>query len=171
MACIHIYCGNGKGKTTASIGLLTRASGAGKKCLLVQFLKTVPTAEIASLDKLGVKSMRADSKIKKFIFAMDDAEKAQYAAEQSALFDAACAGAERGYDLIVLDEVLDAVSLELVAEEALERLLREHGETEIVMTGRQPSERIAQYADYYSRIDAVKHPYQTGLKARKGIEF
>ena len=170
-ACVHIYCGNGKGKTTASIGLLTRASGADKKCLLAQFLKTVPTSEIASLNKLGVKSLRAESKIKKFIFAMNDEEKRQYSAEQQELFQKVCAEAEEGYDLIVLDEILDAVALGLVSEDALAELLAQKGSTEIVLTGREPSEKIAQYADYYSRIDPVKHPYCEGLCARKGIEF
>lgn len=170
-ACVHIYCGNGKGKTTASVGLLTRASGAGKKCLLVQFLKTTPTAEIASLEKLGVKCMRAESKIKKFIFAMNDEEKKQYAAEQSALFAQACEEAKQQYDLIVMDEILDAVSLQLVSEDALAEVLAEKGNTEIVLTGRAPSEKIAQYADYHTCMEPIKHPYSDGLCARKGIEF
>jgi len=170
-ACVHIYCGNGKGKTTAAIGLLTRASGAGKKCLLAQFLKTVPTSEIMSLDKLGVKSLRAESKIKKFIFAMNEEEKKQYSTEQRALFEQVCAAAKDGYDLIVLDEILDAVSLGLIAEDDLTAFLAKKGDTEIVLTGRAPSEKIAQYADYYSCIEPVKHPYCEGLCARKGIEF
>ena len=170
-ACVHIYCGNGKGKTTAAVGLLTRASGAGKKCLLAQFLKTVPTAEVASLEKLGVKCMRAESAIKKFIFAMDDAEKVQYTAEQRALFEALRAEAAKGYDLIVMDEVLDAVSLGIVCEDALAEMLGEKGSTEIVLTGREPGEKIAQYADYHTCMQPVKHPYEKGLCARKGIEF
>lgn len=170
-ACVHIYCGNGKGKTTASVGLLTRASGAGKKCLLAQFLKTTPTSEIASLTKLGVKCLRAESSIKKFIFAMNEEEKAQYSAEQKELFAEVCEEAKTQYDLIVMDEILDAVSLGLVSEDALAELLTEKGDTEIVLTGRAPSEKIAQYADYYSRIEPVKHPYCEGLCARKGIEF
>ncbi len=170
-ACVHIYCGNGKGKTTASIGLLTRASGAEKKCLLVQFLKTTPTSEIASLQKLGVKCMRAESAIKKFIFAMNEEEKKQYSAEQSALFAQVCEEAKEQYDLIVMDEILDAVSLGLISEDALAKLLAEKSDTEIVLTGRAPSEKIAQYADYYTCMEPVKHPYSEGLCARKGIEF
>lgn len=171
-ACVHIYCGNGKGKTTASIGLLTRASGADKKCLLAQFLKETPTSEIRSLEKLGVKTMRAQCDIKKFIFKMTEEEKAEYGKAQQALFrQVADAVASGEYDLIAMDEVLDAVSVGFVAEEDLTALIREKGNAELVLTGRAPGEAIAALADYHSCIDPVKHPYKEGLPARRGIEF
>jgi len=171
-ACVHIYCGNGKGKTTASIGLLTRASGANKKCLLAQFLKEIPTSETVSLEKLGVKTLRAQSNIKKFVFAMDESEKALYTAEQQKLFEQVCLAVQsHEYDLIVLDEVLDAISLGIIPEESLASLLQQKGDTEMVVTGRAPGESIAALADYYSKIEPIKHPYSQGLHARKGVEF
>lgn len=171
-SCVHIYCGNGKGKTTAAVGLLTRASGADKKCLLAQFLKEIPTSEIRSLEKLGVKTLRAKSDLKKFIFAMTDAEKAEYGAAQQALFEEAAQAVSSGeYDLVAMDEVLDAVAVGFVSEDALAELLQNKCATEIVLTGRKPGEKIAALADYHSCIDPIKHPYKKGLPARKGIEF
>ena len=171
-ACVHIYCGNGKGKTTSAVGLLTRAAGAEKKCLLAQFLKETPTSEIRSLEKLGVETMRAQCDIKKFIFKMTEEEKAEYRKAQQELFRKVAAAVASGeYDLIAMDEVLDAVAVGFVTEEELAELLKNKGSAEIVMTGRKPTECIAALADYHSCIDPVKHPYKEGLPARKGIEF
>lgn len=171
-SCVHIYCGNGKGKTTAAVGLLTRASGAGKKCLLAQFLKETPTSEIRSLEMLGVKTLRAETAIKKFIFAMNEDEKNDYAAAQKALFQKVCAEVSAGtYDVVALDEVLDAVSVGFVSEDALAALIQNKGATEMILTGREPGEKIAALADYHSLITPVKHPYTQGIAARKGIEF
>ena len=171
-ACVHIYCGNGKGKTTAAIGLLTRAAGADKKCLLAQFLKETPTSEIRSLEKLGVQTRRAKSDLKKFIFNMTEKEKAEYGAAQQELFrEVADAVLSGEYDLVVMDEVLDAVSVGFVSAEDLCALLQKKDRTEIVLTGRTPCASVAALADYHSCIDPVKHPYQQGISARRGIEF
>jgi len=167
---IHIYTGDGKGKTTASVGLAVRASGAGLNVAFAQFMKGMPTSEIKQLKTLGITVVRTGT-ITKFVPYMTDEERAQCAEEQMAGFETAIAMAP-DLDLLVLDEVISAVTTEMISEARLLDFLRNKPATlEVVLTGRDVPESIAALADYLSEIKAVKHPYEQGIPARKGIEM
>lgn len=169
---IHIYAGDGKGKTTASLGLVVRALGAGMRPLFLQFLKGQYTSELASLEKLGVEYYRTDE-VKKFLPYMDDAERMNCQESHRALFARAREAMACGdYDLVVLDEVIPAVEMGLLDEtELLDALAARSAWTEVVLTGRNPSDKLIQAADYVSVIQGRKHPYDRGIMARRGIEY
>lgn len=167
---VHIYTGDGKGKTTAGVGLAVRARGAGCRVGFFQFMKGRPTSEIAMLETLGIHVARGTDKAK-FVFQMAEEEKSDYRREQSALLR--LAAAEAGdYDLMVLDELASAISTEMVsAADAAAFLDGKPVGLEVVITGRDPAEELLDRAQYISEIRCVRHPYEQGISARRGIEF
>lgn len=169
---IHIYCGEGKGKTSAALGLALRAAGAGMKVLFVQFLKDGSSSEISMLERLGIETACCPD-IRKFVFQMTEAERLQAGEEYSRLLSAAVSRCrEEGFGLLVLDEVLPACRLGLVPEEALMDFLRSKpSELEVVLTGRESSPALLELADYVTEMKKLRHPYDRGIQARKGIEF
>jgi len=168
---IHIYCGDGKGKTTAAVGLIARHVGAGGKAVLAQFLKSLPTGELASLKSLGVPVYRNElphgffpnmnEKMKLTVREMHD----QTLAEVTQL------ARTNKCSLIVLDELCAALSLGLIDREAVLSLLDDHGNAELVITGRDPDDALLSRANYITEMKLVRHPYEKGVQARKGIEF
>ena len=169
---IHLYTGDGKGKTTAALGLLVRAYGAGLSCLFVQFLKGAPTSELAVLDKLNIPYIRTDD-VKKFVAFMDAEELNACRKSHKDCFKKLTGLMGRhAFDCVVLDEILDAVSLGMIQQEELLAFLdREKGRTEIVLTGRNPGDKILKLADYVTEMKKIKHPYERGVAARKGVEY
>ncbi len=170
---IHVYYGNGKGKTTAAVGLMVRAAGHGQRVMLVQFLKSGLSGEIEVLkQKLGVKVL-AESKTEKFVFDMNSEEIEQTRKFQTKLFAAAAEAVNKNeLDLIVLDEVLWAIEMGLLDEDAVIALLKDKpSPVEIVLTGCQPGEKLLELADYISEIRCCRHPFQRGIAARAGIEY
>lgn len=168
--CVHIYTGDGKGKTTASAGLAVRAAGSGMKVLFAQFLKGMPTGETEPLKKLGITVIRTDN-VKKFIPYMTGEEREDCRISQKKCFEQAknLAGS---LDMLVLDEVIGAVNTGMLDLNDLLVLIKNRPENlEIVMTGREPPKVLIELADYVSEIKSVKHPYEKGIKARKGIEY
>lgn len=169
---IHIYTGDGKGKTSAAVGACVRAAGHGWRILFVQFLKGSFTGELIPLEKLGVSVCRTED-VKKFVFQMDEKELARCREDHSRCFQTAADALRSGeYDLVVLDEVIGAVGLGLIDEEALVALLKEkQPKTEVILTGRGASDKLKKTADYLSEIRMEKHPYEQGIPARAGIEY
>lgn len=169
---IHLYCGDGKGKTTASLGLALRCAGRGGRVLFAQFLKGRPTGELASLEKIPAITVLRGKALLKFTFQMTEAEKEETRAAQTALLDKVCAFCrEQKPDLAVCDELVGACALGLVPEEAVCRFLQEKPtNTEVVLTGRNPSPALVDLADYVSEIKKIKHPFDKGIPARLGIE-
>ncbi|MCI9161871.1 MAG: cob(I)yrinic acid a,c-diamide adenosyltransferase [Lachnospiraceae bacterium] len=173
MACIHIYCGNGKGKTSAALGLAVRAAGRGKRVLIVRFLKTEDSGEVSILRRIpGITVTPCDHEFG-FTFQMGVEEKAEAAKYYRQRFEEACHEAVScGYDILILDEILAACSSSMVREEDVINFLKNPpAHLEIVLTGRNPSRQLLEMADYVSEIRMEKHPYQKGLPARKGIEY
>lgn len=171
---VHIYTGDGKGKTTAAIGLGVRACGRGMKVLMVQFLKSIPTGEMYSLKSLGPDFVLCrGTESGKFTWQMDRDEKDRAAAEQQELFNCAANAAWNGEcDLLILDEVLGAVSAGMLDREQLVSFIKNKPDKlELVLTGRNADDELVGLADYVSEIRAVKHPAEKGIQARKGIEF
>lgn len=171
---IHIYTGDGKGKTTAAIGLGVRACGCGMKVVMVQFLKGIQTGEMVALKALEPNFvLYRDTRLKKFTWQMNEIEKAQTAVQQKSIFEYALDSAMSGAcDLLILDEVLGAVSSGMLEKASLLELIKNKPEDlELVLTGRGASDELVELADYVSEIQAVKHPTDKGIKGREGIEY
>jgi len=169
MGYLHIYCGDGKGKTTASLGLAMRAAGAGMKVCFVQFMKGGETAELDTLKLIPNISVHRCNKEYGFLWNMSDSEKAEITDTHNELLTTAF---NSGADLVVLDEFNFAYSSGLMDKVIAEKLILDNKDScEIVLTGRDPAEIFIQEADYVSEICCVKHPYEKGVTARKGIEY
>ncbi|MGI6157739.1 MAG: cob(I)yrinic acid a,c-diamide adenosyltransferase [Saccharofermentanales bacterium] len=171
LGLIHIYCGDGKGKTTASIGLSVRARGRDLNVRFVQFLKTGTSAELDQLRKLGVDVISGQLQ-NKFIFQMTEEEKQATKAFFEERLQDVIDDADQ-YDLIVLDEIMGAIATGIIDEQdVLDFLDTKPEHTEVVLTGRDPSEVLRAKADYVSEVMMRKHPYETsGMQGRAGIEF
>lgn len=168
LGMVHLYWGEGKGKTTAAMGLALRALGNGCRVVVVQFLKGADTGEIPLLRQLGAEVYRGKAG-QKFVFQMNDAEKAATRALQNENLRAALA---RPADLLVLDEACAAWELDMVDRQLLEQAVRERpAGQEIVLTGRKPAPWMEELADYSTEMHCWRHPYEKGVKARKGVEF
>lgn len=171
---IHIYCGDGKGKTTSSIGLGIRAAGAKLKVCMIQFLKSTDSNEINIIKELGERfEVFNYERSFGFFWTLNDEQKKELKNDIEKEFEMAKEIILNGkYDLIILDEVLGAIENKLIDEDELIKLLQKKAENiEVVITGRQASEKLIKIADYVSKVDAIKHPYEKGVNARKGIEF
>ncbi len=165
---VHLYWGDGKGKTTAAMGLALRALGHGRRVVIVQFLKGAPTGELAPLKKLGAVIFRS-SPGQKFVFQMNDAEKAAARREQTENLRAALAIPA---DLLILDEACAAWQLDMVDRALLKvAVLEKPPQQELVWTGRDPADWIRARADYATEMCCRKHPYEKGVPAREGVEY
>lgn len=166
---LQIYCGDGKGKTTASLGLALRMAGAGMKVAFVQFMKGGETAELETLKLIPqITVMRCDRDYG-FFWTLSDSDKAELSACHNDLLDKAFSGE---YDAVILDEFNSAYRYGLMDREKAEKLVAGNcTEREIVLTGRDPDAVFTDKADYISEIKCVRHPYTNGVKARKGIEY
>lgn len=163
---IQCYYGNGKGKTTAAVGQALRMAGADKKVLFLQFLKDGDSSEIKMLKKCGIKVLYA--KMPQMFIDMHDPEMIKLV---SRLEDELFEQIDESYEGIVLDEILDAIDLNLLNEGKVYDCLVSLKEThEVILTGRH-SHKLKPILDYSSEIKKHKHPYDKGIKARKGIEF
>ena len=170
---IHIYYGDGKGKTTAAAGLAVRAAGSKMKVLFVQFLKTEFSGErnvLKELDNVTVTSCPLELK---FTTEMTEAEKQQTSVLFRGIFErsAATALSDR-YDMVVFDEVFDIINEGMLSEaEVYEFITNAPKSIEIVLTGHNPSQRFLDEADYVTEMKKIKHPFDKGLTGRIGIEF
>lgn len=166
----HIYCGNGKGKTTAALGLALRAAGSGGRVLIYQFLKDNSSSEIAALRALpNITRIDGPGRVL-FSFQMNDDEKRDLAQSNAAIFETLRA-MQDDFDLLVLDEAIYAVDIGLLDEQLLLTFLDgKPAHLEVVLTGQNPSEELCARADYITEMCKRKHPFDEGLQARTGIE-
>ena len=156
---IHILTGNGKGKTTSATGMAVRALGNGLKVTFVQFLKGTPTGEVKTLEKLENVEIITS-------FDYDNIPLLRETHNEMLL-----SAIETQPDMLILDEVIGAVNYGYLDKDILLNYLKNHNNTEVVMTGRNAPDYLVDLADYVSEINPVKHPYKRGIKARKGIEY
>ena len=164
---IQCYYGNGKGKTTAAIGQALRMVGAGKKVMMIQFLKDGFSSENKVLEKCGIKVLA--QKMPAMFVNMNDLEMIK---EVTMLVNDLFLMIDESYDGIILDELLDAIALNLINEGMVyDYLVDLKDNHEIILTGRMPSHKIKPILDYSSEVKKHKHPYDKGIKARKGIEY
>lgn len=172
MGLIQIYTGNGKGKTTAAFGLALRASGCGLRTAIVQFMKKgewySEIAAIKNLPLVDIYSYGGSSFLKKG--EPPDAENLQLAADAVAKARELMAAGD--VDILILDELNNAVFFDLITEEEALALFREKpAYMELVATGRNATEAMIQAADLVTEMREIKHPYQKGIQGRKGIEY
>lgn len=174
---VQIYTGNGKGKTTAAFGLALRAAGHGVKVLIYQFLKPadLTLGERGFMDAHceGVTVRWLDEPWDMFKAQHDEAELDRIRASiHDVLQELETAAHEKYYDLIIMDEIVFCVSQKLASVEDIRQLIacRDPG-VELVMTGRGASDELIALADLVTEMKLVKHPYDKGVDARKGIEY
>ncbi len=166
---IQVYTGNGKGKTTAALGLTLRAVGAGLKVFIAQFIKMGDYSEIGALERLS-ESVTVEQ------FGCGRFPKGRASEEDIAL---AQRGLERikevfiseQYDVLIMDEANVAVPLGLFGVEALLEIMDSKPlDVELIITGRNAAAAVIEKADLVSEVNAVKHYFQNGVKSRIGIE-
>ncbi len=168
--CIHIYCGDGKGKTTCATGLMIRAAGQDFKVLYHQFLKDNASGERKILENIPNITVIPGKEYQKFTFRMNEEELLAVREENDKMLDKLFDMAKE-YDMLVLDESVYALDKGLLSESKLIDYLEQKIERlEVVLTGRSPSAKLQKCADYISEICKRKHPFDQGLSARKGIE-
>lgn len=172
LGLVHIYCGDGKGKTTCGMGLCVRAAGYGLKVLIYQFMKNNSTSERASLAKLDNITVVPGLEQEKFSFQMTEEEKKErrsFYADQ--LRKVAEMAREQQFDLLFLDEAIYTIRCGLLDESLVLDFLKNKPEhLEVILTGQGPSQALMDAADYVSEIRKVKHPFDQGMAARDGIE-
>lgn len=167
---VQVYTGNGKGKTTASLGLMLRASGAGLKSYFGQFMKKGETSEFKALSRFLTDFVTVEQYGSGCELSGPDRERdTRFAREGYQKARAAlCSGA---YDLVVLDEILVAAYLKLLSEEDVLRLIDEKpGHTELILTGRYASKAVCDRAGLVTEMGEIRHYFREGLAARTGIE-
>lgn len=169
---IHIYCGDGKGKTTCAMGLCARAAGSGLKVLIYQFMKDNRTCERKALEAIPGITFADGLAQEKFSFRMTDEEKEArrqyYRSQFLSVTERAC---REGYNLLFLDEIIYAIRAGLFQEKLLlDWLCTKPEELEVILTGQGPSQSLMNLADYVSEICKRKHPFDQGVPARRGIE-
>ena len=168
---IHLYCGNGKGKTTASVGLAVRAAGAGRRVLFTQFYKDGTSSEINVLRSIPGITVEVCGKHYGFFKRMTDEEKEAARKDYTALLEKVLRDSADA-DLLILDEAVSACNNGSIPEDRLLEFLRNRPEgLEVVLTGRKPSAALTDIADYVTSMNKEKHPFDRGVAARKGIEF
>jgi len=170
---IHIYCGDGKGKTTAALGLAIRAVGANYKVIIVQFLKAWNTSELKTLKTIENVTVINGDIPPCFSWDCTDEEKAKMIAEHNKIFNAAIAlSGNSEKTLLIFDELIGAYEENMIDRQmVLDFLNNKPFCLEIVLTGRNPAKELLKIGDYISEIKMVKHPIDDGVQARKGIEF
>lgn len=172
LGLVHLYFGEGKGKTSAAVGLAVRCAGAGISVIFAQFLKGRPSSEGIALEKLGIKLVRAQASAK-FSVEMSAREREKVLSENLYTLNQLEGDIKTGCGLIVLDEVVSAVGCGLLPLESLMGFIKNRPPgVEIVLTGHGdiPGELLA-LADYQTRFTGLRHPYDSGIPARLGIEF
>ncbi len=166
---IQIYTGEGKGKTTASVGLAVRARGRGKSVLFVQFLKTEKAGEIEMMKAIGIDVLRYDDIKSPLFFPEVDIESSGRRVNKY-LKD--ILNMITDYDLIIVDEFNNLIKTGILKEDDALRFIDSFPvDKELVLTGRGVNDKIIEKADYVTYFKLIKHPHQRGIKAREGIEF
>jgi cob(I)alamin adenosyltransferase len=169
--CIQVYTGNGKGKTTAALGLSLRALGRGLKVCFFQFIKGGgPYGEQLIAERLAPDFTLVQTGRPGWVNTKDISEDRRLA--QNALQQARAAMLSGEYDLFVCDEINGAVGFGLIdVEQVLELMQIKPEQVELVLTGRNADERVIKGADLVTEMREVKHYYQAGVPARVGIEM
>ncbi|HRY31666.1 MAG TPA: cob(I)yrinic acid a,c-diamide adenosyltransferase [Bacteroidales bacterium] len=170
MAYLQVYTGNGKGKTTAALGLALRAAGAGKKVFIAQFVKGMHYGELDALRRfepqITLRQYGRDC------FIRHEPEAADIRLARQGLEDVSARILSGQWDLVILDEACIALHYNLFSlDEMMDAVDRRPDHTEIVITGRYAPRALIEKADLVTEMTEIKHYYHQGIQAREGIEF
>ncbi len=166
---IHLYTGNGKGKTTAALGLALRSAGAGRRVFIAQFVKGMHYAELDAIKLIPAIQIR---QFGLDCFIVNEPTQKDIDAARHGLEEVKRIIAENGCDMLILDEICIALHYHLFdLDEVLLLLKGKPAGMEIVMTGRYAPPALYDFADLVTEMTEVKHYYQNGVEARSGIEF
>ena len=166
---VQLYYGNGKGKTTAAMGLALRAAGCGLQVYIAQFVKGMKYSELLSLAKL-----KENITVKQYgrgCFIRKEATQKDVDAAQKGLAEVKKIVASGKYDVIILDEITIAEYFKLLSvEDILALIVSKPQNVELILTGRKADSRIIDAADLVTEMVEIKHYYNKGIEAREGIE-
>ncbi len=170
---VHIYCGDGKGKTTASVGAAIRAAGNEKKVVIKRFLKNDHSGEVEVLKQIPGITVLPCTRQFGFSWKMSQEEKEEakkyYGKELEKAWKTAW---DQDADMLILDEAVGACGLGFIKEDRLLKLIENKPEKlEVILTGRNPSKELLAAVDYVTEMVMRSHPYTRGIPARKGIEY
>lgn len=170
---IHLYYGDGKGKTTAAIGLAIRAAGAGKRVVFVQFLKGNETSELHIFKKIEEITVIRNTKDFGFFFQMSENEKQEitkmHSDHLSKVMDLI---KKEKCDVIILDEATYPYHWNIIDRKLLEELIiNKPFEMELILTGRDPADYFLEHSDYITEMKCIRHPYDKKIVARRGVEY
>ena len=183
LGLVHVITGDGKGKTTSSLGLALRAIGNNLQVHMIQFLKSGFTGELYSAKRLGFeieqfgvdalkekqqKLQEFEDRTGRFVFQPDIKEK--YAALEG-WHHAKNIIKSGNFDMVILDEVNCVLAKNLIPLDEVLEIVKNHGKVELIFTGRDAPQELMDAADYVNVVNSVKHPWQKGIVARKGIEY
>lgn len=179
---IHLYSGEGRGKTSIAVGTAIRMAGAGKKVIFAQFMKGQESSEIEILSSLPNVEICCVPEEFPFYNQMSEEQMQRITKYHNDILmqimdEIRCVG-EKGEGgrspklLVVLDEITYPVSWNLIDQTLVNHLLSDLPESvELIMTGRNPSEEMIAFSDYWSEVTKKRHPYEKGVMARKGVEY
>ncbi len=167
---IHIYTGPGKGKTTAALGLGLRAAGAGLKVHMIQFMKGRRYSELDAIEKIPNFTISQHGR-DEFV-SKENPEKVDIDLAQKGFAKAREIIKNGKYDMVILDEINVAIDYNLVPLDDLLNLIEEKPEKlELILTGRYAHPELVKIADLVTEMLEIKHPYQNGVQARKGVDY
>lgn len=172
---VIVFTGDGKGKTTSALGMALRASGQGKKVLIIQFIKNYKNyGELKFVEKFPQANIEIKTFGEGYVGIRGD-KKPREVHSQAAQRALACAKEvvkSRKYFLIILDEINIALNLKLLKVEDVLKLIKSKlGNLHLVLTGRGAPKKVVQAAELATEMKEIKHPYRKGILAQKGIEF
>ncbi|MCD6372528.1 MAG: cob(I)yrinic acid a,c-diamide adenosyltransferase [Thermococcus sp.] len=169
LGLVHIYTGDGKGKTTAAFGLAVRMLGSGGRVMIIQFMKAPDVyGEQKKIAECG--AVIESFGLPKFVHGEPEADDIE--AARKALERAREVVSSGEWDLVILDEICVALGFKMLDVEDVKELIRSKApHTELVLTGRYCPGGLFELADYVTEMREVKHPYQRGVLARKGVEY
>ena len=153
---LHIYCGDGKGKTTAATGLAVLAAGSSMRVLFARFLKNEFSGELKILDRIPEIEVLHLEKSYGFFKTLSEKEQEEVREMYGRLWNT----------------ILGKISTGLIPNKEAVQFLKDRPDNlEVVLTGRDPSDELLELADYISEVKMVRHPFEKGIRARKGIEY
>lgn len=172
---VHLYIGDGKGKTSSALGLALRFAGCKRKTYIAQFLKdkNFSCSEVEAVKKIPfIKIERFCGQIHPMFLNKKDFDKKKLKNSCDKIIKKIeTVIKNKTVDLIILDEILDLLPLKVITVAQIISLIKEAKDVELVLTGRNASESIKKLADYISLVKKIKHPFDKGVTARKGVEY
>jgi len=170
---IHLYCGDGNGKTTAALGLAVRFAGTGKKIFIAQFFKTMDSSELITLKHIPEIEVCRNTLDFSFYENMNQQQLDALTKENNSNLSLAVEKMNANLcDMLILDEIVGCYNYNLIDRQAVDRLLTgKRSDLELVLTGMNPPESFMAAADYITKMTCIRHPYEKGIAARRGIEF